>query len=525
MPDPRDMDDLEDTARTEPHVPRAGLAKIPRRREVSPAIGLAIALGFAVIVAPVITAEAWLGDRVDPTATLVIAGVVFALAALASDQLRRSIRGRRLRVQLVSFAAVAVVAGLARLALRSTELSALAVPVAALAIAPAISIDRTVGLTTGVVTALIVGLVAPFDLATAIVLVVQAAAAALWIPERGSRGRAVVIAGAAAIACAAASSVALAYLTGGELPGWQDPLHQPWLAAAIGAAGAAILALVILPVYRRLVGEIAPRPLRGIAFDHPVLHQLAGQLDDTGLAMADLRRLVESLYRAMGPAEAAARPGHPAPRRSTTSSESGGGTSAPLRRGPNGHPMPSDPAHIPAALARALPRVGTSPFSGRAPTAGDVIASSPPPPPLRGPQATPTAAEPPIAIGTRPLPFDAAQPGWSRGLADRVEAQMASDDWGVETPVVAPSEGELRLLFGQPDPTRQLPPEQLELLQRRVADLGEPGQRRPPHPTAEVDPDDIEAAIELAPPARQPIHAARLRGLARQPPPRPKKVK
>jgi hypothetical protein len=30
--------------------------------------------------------------------------------------------------------------------------------------------------------------------------------------------------------------------------------------------------------------------------------------------------------------------------------------------------------------------------------------------------------------------------------------------------------------------------------------------RRAPHPTTEVDPDDIEAAIELAPPARRSAH-------------------
>jgi hypothetical protein len=30
--------------------------------------------------------------------------------------------------------------------------------------------------------------------------------------------------------------------------------------------------------------------------------------------------------------------------------------------------------------------------------------------------------------------------------------------------------------------------------------------RRSPHPTTEVDPDDIEAAIEVAPPARRAVH-------------------
>jgi len=96
---------------------------------------------------------------------------------------------------------------------------------------------------------------------------------------------------------------------------------------------------------------------------------------------------------------------------------------------------------------------------------------------------------------------------WSRGLAARIDAALDSDEWNRETPIVPPTNAELRALLGQPDPTRQQPVDELELLQRRAAELadGDP-PRRSPHPTAEVDPDDIEAAIELAPPARRPTH-------------------
>jgi hypothetical protein len=118
-----------------------------------------------------------------------------------------------------------------------------------------------------------------------------------------------------------------------------------------------------------------------------------------------------------------------------------------------------------------------------------------------------------------------AQP-WSSELASRVDAALV-DEWAHETPVVAPTSAELRVLFGQPDPTRQLPANEVEELQRRAAELAEtdrqrraavlaeaelrrratelgaePRRRMPP--TAEVDPEDIEAAIELAPPARRP---------------------
>jgi len=88
-------------------------------------------------------------------------------------------------------------------------------------------------------------------------------------------------------------------------------------------------------------------------------------------------------------------------------------------------------------------------------------------------------------------------------LTARIDAVLEGDEWGKETPIVAPTKGELRALLGRPDPTRQQPIAEVERLQRRAAELADP-PRRSPHPTAEVDPEDIEAAIELAPPARRP---------------------
>jgi hypothetical protein len=97
-------------------------------------------------------------------------------------------------------------------------------------------------------------------------------------------------------------------------------------------------------------------------------------------------------------------------------------------------------------------------------------------------------------------------PRWASGLAARIDAAM-HDEWSNETPVVPPTGAELRALLGVPDPTRQQSLDELEALHRAVEELpSEPEllvPRRPPHPTAEVDPDQIEAAIELAPPARR----------------------
>lgn len=124
-------------------------------------------------------------------------------------------------------------------------------------------------------------------------------------------------------------------------------------------------------------------------------------------------------------------------------------------------------------------------------------------------------ADPPMTAASR-----AGLPSreWSSGLAARIDAAL--DDWGTETPVVAPNNAELRALLGSPDPTRQQPLDEIARLQRRAAELAEADPpRRSPHPTAEVDPDDIEAAIELAPPARRPAAAGAI-GVAK---PRPKK--
>jgi hypothetical protein len=98
----------------------------------------------------------------------------------------------------------------------------------------------------------------------------------------------------------------------------------------------------------------------------------------------------------------------------------------------------------------------------------------------------------------------------SSGLAARVDAALR-DEWSMDTPVVPPPPEDLRALLGVPDPTRQQSIDELEALHRATEDL--PSEelfvsRRPPHPTSEVDPDQIEAAIEIAPPARRVPSAA-----------------
>ena len=102
-----------------------------------------------------------------------------------------------------------------------------------------------------------------------------------------------------------------------------------------------------------------------------------------------------------------------------------------------------------------------------------------------------------------------APTSWARGLAARIDAQL-DDDFGSETPVVAPTARRAAGAARRRRPMRRAsnrstrssgctarraiaPPSRARARIRR-------GARR--YPTAEVDDDDIEAAIELAPPAR-----------------------
>ncbi|HEX8111360.1 MAG TPA: hypothetical protein VF516_26705, partial [Kofleriaceae bacterium] len=288
---------------------RAGLAKvIPRRPAVSWWLGLVLALGFAALVTPAITAEHWLlrfgpdtiaehreapytvrapmtgsgelrvgggvvvargeiatrdeaalADAITSATPggsglyLAFFGLTAVLGALFTHHVGRSTKGRLVRVQVVSLATIALLAVAVKIVLLSTALSALVVPIAVLAMVPTMVLDRVVGLATGVLAALVVSLQAPFDIGLALLLLVQTAAAGLVIPERPRRRWfAALTAGAVTTLCTAATYLLLTYLITGHTPELRDPLHSPWLAAAVGPAAAALLAVPVLPIYQLL---------------------------------------------------------------------------------------------------------------------------------------------------------------------------------------------------------------------------------------------------------------------------------
>jgi cyclic-di-AMP phosphodiesterase PgpH len=341
---------------------RAGLAQvIPRRPGVSWWLGLVLALGFAGLVTPAITAEHWMlrfgpgaiaehreapftvrapmtgtgelrvgggvvvarGERATrdeaaladaiagatpggPGLYLAFFALTCVLGALFTHHVGRSTKGRLVRVQVVSLATIAVLAVAVKIVLLSTALSALVVPIAVLAMVPTMVLDRVVGLATGVLAALVVSLQAPFDIGLALLLLVQTAAAGLVVAERPRRRRwlAALTTGAVTTLCTAATYLLLTYLTTGHAPELRDPLHSPWLAAAIGPAVAALLAVPLIPIYQLLVGEITQGRLIALEdLGHPLLRQIAEKSPGTwqhSLMMANMAEIAANAIGANG---------------------------------------------------------------------------------------------------------------------------------------------------------------------------------------------------------------------------------
>ncbi len=346
--------------------PRGELAKvIPRRPRVSWWLGLLLALAFALLVTPSITAERWLGAlgagavRDQHVASLTVrvpalAGfetqdhihighggiliargeranaedernaaalqaaaphgalpyaalflLTFVIASIFTHHMRRSTRGRLVRVQVVSLVTIAILAIAVKILLLMTSISMLVVPIALLSMVPTLALDRIVGLATGILAALVVALLGPFDVGLAILMLAQAAVAGLVVAEQPKdRARAVITAGAVTTLFTAATYVLLTYLTTGQLPALRDPLHSAWFAAALGPALATVLALALVPLYQVVVGEITRGKLIELEdLSHPLLNQIAAKSPGTwqhSLMMANMAEIAANAIGASG---------------------------------------------------------------------------------------------------------------------------------------------------------------------------------------------------------------------------------
>ncbi|MBA2538354.1 MAG: HDIG domain-containing protein, partial [Deltaproteobacteria bacterium] len=328
------------------------------------ALGLAFALVFAVLVTPAITAERWLGvfgvagvikDQPAPLTvrvpsftgfqapeTHLSGGIVIARGEIATvddaanveaiaaatpkgplpyiaffvlalvfgtifaHHMRRSTRGKLVRVQLVSLVSIALLAAAVKVVLLTTPASVLIVPVAMLAMVPTMVLDRVVGLATGILAALVFSLLGPFDLGVAILMLVQAAAAGLVVAERPRhRWKSVLFAGAVTTLFTVATYVLLTYLTTGAMPPLgADPVRSPWLAAAIGPAIATLVTVPLIPLYQLLVGEITQGKLVELEdLSNPLLKQIAERSPGTwqhSLAMANMAEIAANSIGANG---------------------------------------------------------------------------------------------------------------------------------------------------------------------------------------------------------------------------------
>ncbi len=349
----------------EPNGPRATLAKvIPRRARVSWWLGIVFALALALLVMPSLTAERWLaslgaGKVIDQhVATLTVrvpafagyntadrhignGGIViargqladsadeanvkaiaeatprgalpylavflltFVLGAIFSHHMRRSTRGRLVRVQVVSMALIVVLAAVVKTMLLITATSVLVVPVAVLALVPTMVLDRIVGLATGILAALVIALLGPFDVGVAILMLVQAAVAGLVVAEQPKdRWRAALTTGAVTTLFTASTYFLLTYLTTGHSPVLRDPLHSAWFAAALGPAIATMIAVPLVPLYQLLVGEITRSKLVDLEdLSNPLLRQIAEKAPGTwqhSLMMANMAEIAANAIGASG---------------------------------------------------------------------------------------------------------------------------------------------------------------------------------------------------------------------------------
>lgn len=335
---------------------------IVRRPRVGTITGLLLALLFALVVTPIVLAESWAVDpRVAPgqvapvtvrlgaddvaavigarrTGGVVIARgevatplqaqavavavadaprgsagfgayglVLFALAAGFTHHLKRSNRGRLLRVQLVLLGTIALGALVTKSLLLAYPLSVLAVPVALGAIVPTLVFDRTVGLATGVLAAVVMSLLVRFDVGVVTVLVVQAVSAAIVIPDRPrARWSLALAAGAVSLAGAALTYMAFAYLSSRALPFEElaTPAASSFVAASVGGVMAGVLALPLLPLFELACGEITHRRLVALEdLSHPLLRQIATKAPGTwqhSLAMANLAEVAANAIGASG---------------------------------------------------------------------------------------------------------------------------------------------------------------------------------------------------------------------------------
>ncbi len=269
---------------------------------------LVVARGDEVTAADLALAESIRQDQPSGLlAWLAYLGGLFFLALLYTTQLRRSHKGRLLRTQTVTLALVLGIAAILKLVLMLSAVSVLLVPVAGAALLAAAVVDLAVGLATGLVAAVLVGFLVPFDLGTLTILAVQALVAVLVLGEGNSKKkRRFIIAGllgglAAAVAYAIFYSLATGSPPTNELA---SPLDSAWLAAGAGGILSGLVALPSKSLYQFLLEGITHNKLVELEdLSNPLLKQIAEKAPGTwqhSLAMANMAEVAANSIGADG---------------------------------------------------------------------------------------------------------------------------------------------------------------------------------------------------------------------------------
>jgi hypothetical protein len=316
----------------------APFALIERRRHVGPLLTVLLAAGLALLLTPIADAELWLGltpptvgaragysvripnhdagrlvvsrgEVVTPahaallttvrfpgrgSAELAGRAVAFTLVALLYGAfLRTSQRGRLLQVQLATFGALALVAAAAKALLLFSSVSALILPTGALAVLLAALVDRNAGIGAGVVVALLIAALTPFDATVGLVLCAQGTAASLALTHTRKK-RHFMLAGLFGAAAAFVAYVGVHFLYHRALPFTElaDPVHSPMVAALVGGLLVGPAAALCRPLVERGTGELSRSRLVELAdLQQPLLRQIATQSPGTwqhSLAMANM---------------------------------------------------------------------------------------------------------------------------------------------------------------------------------------------------------------------------------------------
>lgn len=238
-------------------------------------------------------------------------GGLFMAGILYTAQLARSHKGRLLRTQIVNLAVILGCAAATAAVFLLTPVSALAVPVAALAIVTALVVDLGAALATAMMAALVLGALTPFDPGVITVLAVQGAAAGLVVGERERlklrpTRTFILLAGLIAGIGAALTYFLIYYLSHNQTPVAElhDPMRSAWLAAGLAGPLGALLAMPALSLYQRALGDVPLSTLVELEdLSHPLLKQIAQNSPGTwqhSLAMANMAEIAANAIGANG---------------------------------------------------------------------------------------------------------------------------------------------------------------------------------------------------------------------------------